>query len=60
MKLAQGQQREVEGGNWTAAGPQESQREHEAPESPSSQATPAREDDPYRGMSDGEMLQYEF
>ena len=59
MKLAQRQQREVEGGNWSAAGGQQP-REDEAPESPSVAATTASEDDPYRGMSDGEMLQYEF
>lgn len=58
MKLAQRQEGEVEGGKWTAVGRQQPQRQDEPPQSPSDGATAA--DDPYRGMSDGEMLQYDF
>jgi hypothetical protein len=62
MKLAQGQQGEVQGGKWSVearahSGSQAPSHEHES-EPVGMRAVSDREDDPYRGMSDGEMLEF--
>lgn len=62
MKLAQRQQDEVQGGNWSGeARGQTSEAEHESEPVgmlAASSASHSDVDDPYRGMSDGDMLEF--
>jgi hypothetical protein len=62
MKLAQGQQGEVQGGKWSvearAHSGSQTADEHESEPVGMLAVSNQRADDPYRGMSDGEMLEF--
>jgi hypothetical protein len=67
MKLAQRQQGDVQGGKWGGQARAESEQGHHEPDEHESEPVGMRAvgthgavlaDDPYRGMSDGEMLEF--